>query len=603
MKKIVCLFLCVVLFLLTAISVSAIDVANENDDFVFDLDDIIGTALTEQSGVIDGVEVKYAVLSNAVEDNTVYKIDLRYRAASRVPLSFMTADADSIYTNQGFVEDANFVVTYANQSKLNSDLTVYINTDMEGGKTAEGEALFIYWPANYNFSVYGVELTSLGTLVGNGGISMIKGLAEDESQALRYYFNYNTATGKEMVINGESYTIRSRGFILANGGVGGLADAAVTRETAKSTNKIIDINVTDLEKVWSFKNVNGIDNLTYSTYVTNFAAEDGTYNQSMRLYVKGYVEVSINGQICTFYSTITNYTVKDIVDYNWYHNEGSFANGNEVPEDKRTHTLNGVERQLVWNQEFNTNGVLEGVTTKYDTMTPDGNILRVSTSEDNIFVKDGNLVLRLLDDGDGTFTTAKSITTRDVMSYKYGYIEMKAKMPYQYGMWFSFWMQSDFNLLPENYTKFGEIDIVETFWKFKSTEFTMHKWERGAGSVTQYKDGIDVSNHEGSSTYVFENYENLKNEYHIYGFEWTSEYMKLYIDGECYYTVYITEEDDFSTERPGMSCFHDYYYLCWNNWMHTSYADRLVLENGYADYAIDYVRLYQTQDTEFVNIY
>ena len=110
-----CLFIfmcCIVL--LTAISVSAIDVANENDDFVFDLDDIIGTALTEQSGVIDGVEVKYAMLSNAVEDNTVYKIDLRYRAASRVPLSFMTADADSIYTNQGFVEDANFVVTYAN---------------------------------------------------------------------------------------------------------------------------------------------------------------------------------------------------------------------------------------------------------------------------------------------------------------------------------------------------------------------------------------------------------------------------------------------------------------------------------------------------------
>lgn len=601
MKKLLSVFLCVVLFLLSSVSVSALDIAEKNDDFTLDLDNIIGTAMTAQSAIINGIDVKYVMLSEKVSDNSVYKIDFRYRAAASVPLSFMTAEADSVYTNQGFVEAPNFVVINAAASVWNNDLTVYVNTDMEGGINGEGEALFVYWPANLEFSVYNVELENLGTLVGNGGVSMIKGLSESESQALRYYFNYNTITGNELVVNDETYTILSRGFLLANGGEGGLLNAAVTFETAKSTDKIIDINTTDLEKVWSFKNVGGKDNLTYSTYITNFAAEDGTYNQSMRLYVKGYVRVKINGQVCTFYSTITNYTVKDIADYLWYHNEGEFTTGNEVPEDKRTHTINGVERQLVWNQEFNTNGVLQGVTYKYDTMVSRDPELKTSTSENNIFVKDGNLVLRMIDNQDGTFTTAKSLTTINEMSFKYGYVEMKAKMPYQYGMWFSFWMQPDRNLLAEDYEYWGEVDIVETFWKFRSTDFTLHKWGRYVeGSVTQRIDGVDVSNHEGQASYVFENYENLKNEYHIYGFEWTPEYMKAYIDGECYYTVYIDEESEFSNERVGMECFHDYFYLCWNNWMHASYADKLVLENGYADYAIDYVRLYQTPDTEFI---
>ena len=84
--------------------------------------------------------------------------------------------------------------------------------------------------------------------------------------------------------------------------------------------------------------------------------------------------------------------------------------------------------------------------------------------------------------------------------------------------------------------------------------------------------------------------------------EWTGEYTKLYVHGECYYTVYIYDANDYDLSVSGMEYFHDYYYLSWNNFMHPTYADKLNFENGYTDYAIDYVRIYQN-DNEHIHVY
>lgn len=609
MKKLFAVLLCMIM-LVTYLAFPSVAIENletEWDDSIFEIWDVIG-AKEFQTIEIAGQQVNYVKIAEAVEDKQVYKVTLRYKASVATPLSFMTADNEYITVNPGFVEAENYTVCTAAVCQNNSNMTTYVCIDMEGGENGEGNALYLYWPADCDFSVYNAELEKLGTVVGNGGVSMIKTNDASMEQALRYYFNYDTNTGKELVFNGETFKIVSRGFLMANGGNGGLSEAAVTRETAKSNNKIKDLNITELTKCWTVKeNENGTNNITFSTYVTKFAAEGGTYNLSKKLYVKAYIEVLVGTQNYTFYSSESCYTVKDVADKSWYHNEGAFVNGNEVPDDKKEITLNNVTRELVWNQEFNLNGIMEGVTTNVDTMSPDS-VVKTSTSEDNIFVNGGSLVLRMKDNGDNTFTTAKSLTTSGVMSFKYGYVEMRAKLPYQYGMWSSFWMQPDKNLVPENFKYYGEVDIVETWWTNKMTEFTLHKWLKDYSvSKSQVKvngnNEVDVSNHGGNREYIFDDYTNLKNEYHIYGFEWTPEYMKAYIDGECYYTIYIDEDSDFSEEYSGMECFHDYYYLCWNNWMQPTYAEQLELENGYADYAIDYVRVYQNTESEFIKKY
>ena len=73
---------------------------------------------------------------------------------------------------------------------------------------------------------------------------------------------------------------------------------------------------------------------------------------------------------------------------------------------------------------------------------------------------------------------------------------------------------------------------------------------------------------EGSATrgYLFEDYSNLNNEYHIYGSEWNEEYTAFYVDGKKYAQFSIKEEDDFVPEEiPGMACFHDFNYILLNN--------------------------------------
>lgn len=270
-------------------------------------------------------------------------------------------------------------------------------------------------------------------------------------------------------------------------------------------------------------------------------------------------------------------------------------------EEKKTETdvpQNKGNRKLVWNHEFNvmsTGELISHLTNTVDHMFSRDTNLVTSMDQKNYFVKDGNLVLRITSNGNKKYTTARSVSTYNIMSFKYGYLEMRAKIPYQLGVWPGFWMKADKNYQKSKYG--GEIDIFEVFSSKDTCVPNLHKWYGGSYSDQIGNKGV----FSGQRKYVFANSENLSNTYHIYGFEWTAEEMKFYVDGECYYTVSIREEDDFSTDHPGMDCFHDFYYVCFNNWVFTdqqNWADSsLHVENledfGSADYVIDYVRLYQ----------
>ena len=98
--------------------------------------------------------------------------------------------------------------------------------------------------------------------------------------------------------------------------------------------------------------------------------------------------------------------------------------------------------------------------------------------------------------------------------------------------------------------------------------------------------------------------------YQIYGMEWTPEHFKFYVNGVLTHTIRIDEE--YNSQYPGMECFNDFYYLCWNNFAYEDALDEYWLGDdpdgdGYGedhvDYVIDYVRLYQNKDTEEIVLY
>lgn len=191
------------------------------------------------------------------------------------------------------------------------------------------------------------------------------------------------------------------------------------------------------------------------------------------------------------------------------------------------------------------------------------------------------------------FLVPWSVTTSKTMSYKYGYVEMRAKVPFIRGVWPSFWTSSSGALNNENnpYDYTTEIDIFEVFSSRDTLSPNIHKWYYD-GNHTQWADENEI--------YTFDPF-TVNDEYHIYGFEWTKKEIKMYIDGKCYYTYDLTK--NFDGGKSGMSGFDQPIYLIFNNHLFTGSSDwkpysgcEINSDNLPAEYVIDYVRLYQKND-------
>lgn len=186
-----------------------------------------------------------------------------------------------------------------------------------------------------------------------------------------------------------------------------------------------------------------------------------------------------------------------------------------------------------------------------------------------------------------------SVTTMETMSYMYGYVEIRAKVPFIRGVWPSFWTSSSGAL--NNKSKFDysiEVDIFEVFSSEDKLSPNIHKWY-GSGEHTMW--AVDEGNsHEW---YQFES-DNLVNEYHTYGFEWTPTKMTMYIDDKPYYTYDLTH--NFDNGESGMGGFAAPIYLIFNNHLFTDSSSykpysgcEVNSQDLPAEYYIDWVRLYQ----------
>lgn len=289
----------------------------------FYIDDVSVTKLEYniESELVD-VYGMNAVKIGAVDDNATYKVDFEYVAKNDFGVGFFTADADNA-NSVGYAEGKD--VAIYNVDVVNDNLrkaTTYVTVDKRGASDdAVGSDLYMYVIGDVtNITVADVTAEKIknakgGALVSNKGVSILKDVAENETQAMRYYFNYDTtADGENIVIGGEVYSVKSRGFLIANGGE--LGGEQITRTTAKTINAI-DYNVKNLSKCWEATangDTLGSDSLCYSIYVTGFGAVDGTYNNTNRLYVKGYVVVEIDGTDYTFYAEEVNMTVSEVAN-------------------------------------------------------------------------------------------------------------------------------------------------------------------------------------------------------------------------------------------------------------------------------------------------
>ena len=111
-------------------------------------------------------------------------------------------------------------------------------------------------------------------------------------------------------------------------------------------------------------------------------------------------------------------------------------------------------------------------------------------------------------------------------STKNVYVEIKAKFPKGDKVWPAIWLIDD----SENRKWPPEIDVWEYFGKFFKTNRNDEMYMRFIYGLWNDKKDHSFTLNNFQSTY------NSTNKFHVFGFNWTENYMKWYIDGELVHT-------------------------------------------------------------------
>ena len=263
------------------------------------------------------------------------------------------------------------------------------------------------------------------------------------------------------------------------------------------------------------------------------------------------------------------------------------------------------DRILVWHDEFeDRSSITENWFFRTQMRSSDASL---NTDEKHIDVKNGELELHTYrtDGKDGIdYSIPQALTTYGKMVFRRGHLEMRAKIPFRHGAWPSFWMLTYEPLMKSRLR--SEIDIFEIFSSHDTVVCNLHKSLRdkdGKLIARCQLDGDMVS----KKRYKFPHPENLNNEYHIYGMDWTEKDISFLIDGVPYTTISLVDNFTKTEGLEAMDCYQDFHFVIINNFVFT--PGHHWHPEGYlitpedpcpVDYYIDWIRLYQRDGEEIL---
>ena len=266
--------------------------------------------------------------------------------------------------------------------------------------------------------------------------------------------------------------------------------------------------------------------------------------------------------------------------------------------------------EYVWGDEFS-GSVLDKRKWQFANRMAGSALLETRTDEAVARVREENLQLRAIrsyrkENPVAQYATTQSVNTMKTMSFMQGYLEMRARVPFVSGAWPSLWANSNGALNNNKFEPYTiEVDIFEVFSSVDTLVPNIHKW-RGQDQPSQYNVDHYVDGEKVPATnYVFENTDNLTNEYHIYGFKWTETEMTMSVDGNEYMTFDLTEDFD---QKDGMEGYKVPISILINNHM---FAADVTLIGGASnvnnfdlpyEYDIDWIRLYQIPNEGILNL-
>lgn len=173
--------------------------------------------------------------------------------------------------------------------------------------------------------------------------------------------------------------------------------------------------------------------------------------------------------------------------------------------------------------------------------------------------------------------TSASLTTKGLAQWKYGIIEIKAKLPKGAGLWPAIWMLNE-NFEEKDLRK-GEIDIMEHLG---------HEKKSIIGSVHLNSSENKSYKFQSKKTRI----KNPYDEFHVFAIHWTAQQVAFLLDGKVYQTV---KRKNYN--RRGQWPFNQPFYLKLNVAVGGISGGKKGIDDNILPQhmSIDYVRVYQKE--------
>jgi beta-glucanase (GH16 family) len=254
--------------------------------------------------------------------------------------------------------------------------------------------------------------------------------------------------------------------------------------------------------------------------------------------------------------------------------------------DSLTQKMDGTEWKLAWSDEFDGDQVDEKKWT-YDigNWGWGNNELQYYTvkSKDNARIEDGQLIIEARKNDQGQKWTSARLTTRGKVSFLYGKIEMRAKVPREKGCWAAGWTLGDKYVDEISWPYCGEIDILESVG-FEVNDETGDGIAHATVHTPAYY--FKINNQISSTREV----KNMAGEFHTYAIQWTPTEIRGYVDDQEYY-VYDknANEKEWPFDKPQNIILN---LAMGGGWGGAQGMDESVKSQKFV---IDYVRVYEKQ--------
>ncbi len=262
---------------------------------------------------------------------------------------------------------------------------------------------------------------------------------------------------------------------------------------------------------------------------------------------------------------------------------------NLAPNSAISPSKGAKKNHLVWSDEFNINGTPDSTKWRFETGFARNEEAQWYQKE-NAICRDGNLVITGKKEhranpnyvaGSTDWRTNRafieytsaSVLMKKEHAFKYGKMEVRAKIITQEGLWPAIWTLGTNGEWPSN----GEVDVLEYYDNKILANYAI-------ASATKWKAIWD-----GASKPMSTFDSDWANRYHIWTLDWTENKMEILLDGVSMNTIDLTKSINKSD---GKNPFQQAHYLLLNLALGGNRGGSLAKTTFPSEYLIDYVRIY-----------